>query len=75
VSRDGEAFIVMEYAAGGSIDDIMTACSMTLTEEEIKHCMAWVLLGLEHLHHCDMMHRVISNVKLKHSTSADSALE
>jgi serine/threonine protein kinase len=48
----------MEYAAGGSIDDIMTACSMTLTEEEIKHCMAWVLLGLEHLHHCDMMHRV-----------------
>ncbi|CAM9785765.1 unnamed protein product, partial [Choristocarpus tenellus] len=58
--RTTEAWIVMDYCGGGSVDDIMVIRSSSqnpLSEVEVKCCAAWMVMGLQHLHEQHMMHR------------------
>lgn len=50
-------WIVMEYCAAGSINDIMTISRTTLTEQQIQDVCAAVLLGLHYLHSHSKIHR------------------
>ncbi|CAM9626713.1 unnamed protein product, partial [Choristocarpus tenellus] len=55
--QDNEIWLVMEYAGGGSVSDIMEACGATLSEEETKECVVWMALALEYLHSNRKLHR------------------
>lgn len=55
--KDGDLWIVMEYCAAGSLTDLMTIGSVTLSEPELAHAMAATLLGLKYLHTIPLIHR------------------
>lgn len=48
--KDGDLWIAMECANGGSLADLMAVADITLLEEEIAEAMAATLLGLRYLH-------------------------
>lgn len=54
---DNELWILMEYCAGGSVSDIVDAANVRFTEPQIAAIMAYVMLGLEHLHSHRSIHR------------------
>lgn len=56
-----DMWIVMEYCSAGSIADLMECTRRTLTEEQIQHVVACVLLGLEYLHENKNIHRDIKS--------------
>lgn len=49
----------MEYAAGGSVSDLMKLCKTTLNEEQIATICKDVLHGLADLHEKRRIHRDI----------------
>ncbi|CAM9462357.1 unnamed protein product, partial [Discosporangium mesarthrocarpum] len=55
--KDNEVWLVMDYAGGGSVSDIMDACGVTLSEEETKACVVWMALALDYLHSNRKLHR------------------
>ena len=56
-----DMWIVMEYCSAGSIADLMECTRRTLTEEQIQHIVACVLLGLDYLHGKKSIHRDIKS--------------
>eukprot|EP00516_Mucochytrium_quahogii_P004564 CAMPEP_0203759914 /NCGR_PEP_ID=MMETSP0098-20131031/13246_1 /ASSEMBLY_ACC=CAM_ASM_000208 /TAXON_ID=96639 /ORGANISM=" , Strain NY0313808BC1" /LENGTH=477 /DNA_ID=CAMNT_0050653237 /DNA_START=173 /DNA_END=1606 /DNA_ORIENTATION=+ len=57
--KNGKIWIVMDLCEAGSVNDLMRATGITLTEGEIKIICASMLLGLSHLHSKRMIHRDI----------------
>ncbi|KAG5185103.1 kinase-like domain-containing protein [Tribonema minus] len=55
--KDREAWLVMDYCAGGSSCDVIDACQITFSEDEVREAMAWSLLGLQYLHSNRKLHR------------------
>lgn len=51
--------IIMDFCEAGSVSDLMQATRMTLAEEELQVIAACVVLGLESLHRCKVIHRDI----------------
>lgn len=60
-ANSDDMWIVMEYCSAGSIADLMECTRRTLTEEQIQHIVACVLLGLEYLHGNKNIHRDIKS--------------
>jgi len=54
---DNELWILMEYCSGGSVSDIVDAAEVRYTEPQISCMMAYVILGLHHLHTHGSIHR------------------
>ncbi|CAM9773716.1 unnamed protein product, partial [Phaeothamnion confervicola] len=69
------AWLVMDYCGGGSASDVMEAAGVTLSEEEVRCCVAWCLLGLDFLHGRRKLHRDVKagNVLLTDSGAAKLA--
>eukprot|EP00945_MAST-04E_sp_MAST-4E-sp1_P007436 g7436.t1 len=59
MANTDDMWIVMEYCTAGSIADLMESTCRTLSEEQIQHITASVLLGLEYLHGKKLIHRDI----------------
>lgn len=51
--------IIMDFCEAGSVSDLMQATRMTLAEEELQVIVSCVVLGLESLHKCKIIHRDI----------------
>lgn len=48
----------MEYCGAGSLADMIKKSHSTLTEEEIAHIVAHMVLGLDYIHSTKKIHRV-----------------
>ena len=56
---DGELWILMEFCAGGSLSDLHDITKQTLEEGTTRAVMASCILGLQHLHAMNNIHRDI----------------
>ncbi|GLH03286.1 Eukaryotic translation initiation factor 2-alpha kinase [Gryllus bimaculatus] len=55
--EDETLSIVMEYAAGGTLGAFLRGRNKALEEEDVLNLFCQILLGLEHVHSKDIVHR------------------
>lgn len=56
-----QTWIVMEYCDAGSVCDLMSICTLTLSEAQVANVLKQSLLGLEYLHSQKKIHRDIKS--------------
>lgn len=57
--KDNNLWLIMEYCAAGSVNDLMKIIKRTLSESEISALLHSTLKGLEYLHENKKIHRDI----------------
>lgn len=50
-------YLVMEYASGGSLKNLMDSRENPFTEEEVRFYVAQILVALDELHKHNFVHR------------------